>query len=662
MSKIKIMLKSDLCNANGEGFASIIDTDIVADEYGIPFIPARRIKGCLREAAEDIEIPNEKLIAIFGESGAEIGGSLKFSSPAKLEDYNNIKNQVTDFSREEVLNLFTYTRAATAIDENGSADENSLRFIRVVKQYLPDLPDEKNEYHPLTFTLNCELDDKYKDDMIKICKALRNIGYKRNRGFGAVDCAYIPDNTEDKNNFPNIEFDDETEYIIPITLTSETPLIISAENNDETLDYIPGGSVLAAFASKYPNKKNKEFSELFLEDNIRFSNCYIGDIPAPLCYSGLKKDKDTYINLAEGEKAPDDDTAKPLKDKYLVEDKDNGVYHVSKVKKETIYHNTSQKIGLYTQTALSEGQEFWGTITGTGKYLKQIKEYFTSKSIRVGKSKTAQYSFCSICFGEAKTVKSKSVNFKVAVMLKSDILLIKDGVYTTDICELIKTLDIPGTLDKEKTSIAYTINSGYSGVYNLKKPQAKAFKAGSVLIFTDVDITKNIPAEFIIGARQGEGFGVCEAVAVGDMKKIIKKEPDKDGGMKEGIYNRLLIKARDNTNLKEKAIIHAKKYPLHEIITATQIGRFRRMLVESTNHFNFMIRINNVKTDAVRNEAIRYFRLADCKKCKEERHGNVNCKECENKYNCKNYRLFWDTVLLYHRFKRKIDEKKGGEE
>ena len=648
MPQIKITLKSDLCNANGEGFASVIDTDIVADEYGIPFIPARRIKGCLREAAEDIEIPEEMRDAIFGQSGSITGGSLKFSSPARLDNYDSIKNQAADFSREEVLNLFTYTRAATAIDENGSADENSLRFMRVVKQYLPD----KDEvFKPLVFIADCELDEQFKHEMKKICLALRNIGYKRNRGFGAVTCEYIEDSGKLKNNLPdNLSADDE--YIIPITLINETPLIISAENNDETLDYIPGGSLLAAFASLYPKdileQDFQKFSELFLRDNVRFSNCYIGDMPAPLCYAGMKKDKKIYINLAKDEKAPEGDAAKPLKNKYLTESEDGMYYNISEIKKEIIYHNDTQEKKLYTQTALCEGQEFKGTIAGRGEYLNQIKGYFKNESIRVGKSKTAQYSVCSINFGEAVKSENKPVTSdEIAVILKSDVLLIKDGVYTTDLCELKQAAGIPGTLDSEKTAVAYTTVSGYSGVYNLKKPQAKAFKAGSVLIFKDVDITKSFPRELKIGARQSEGFGLCEAIAVADMKNIVKNDKAEISKIKEikedEIYRKLLKKRRDNTNLKKEAIDFAKdeQNALSAVITSTQIGRLRRMMSESENAGEFKKRIENIKTESIKDAALKYFN---------------SCRRNLDGY--ENFKLFWDTVLLFHRFQRKIDEKK----
>lgn len=50
--KIKIELMSDLCAGSGYSFAGVIDSDVSYDEYGLPFLPARRLKGCMREAAE----------------------------------------------------------------------------------------------------------------------------------------------------------------------------------------------------------------------------------------------------------------------------------------------------------------------------------------------------------------------------------------------------------------------------------------------------------------------------------------------------------------------------------------------------------------------------------------------------------------------------------
>ena len=49
--KLQIQLKSDLCASSGDSFGSLIDNDICYDKYGFPYIPAKRLKGILREEA-----------------------------------------------------------------------------------------------------------------------------------------------------------------------------------------------------------------------------------------------------------------------------------------------------------------------------------------------------------------------------------------------------------------------------------------------------------------------------------------------------------------------------------------------------------------------------------------------------------------------------------
>ena len=53
--KIKIELLSDLCTCSGETYNSMVDMDVVYDENGIPYIPAKRLKGCIRESALEMQ-------------------------------------------------------------------------------------------------------------------------------------------------------------------------------------------------------------------------------------------------------------------------------------------------------------------------------------------------------------------------------------------------------------------------------------------------------------------------------------------------------------------------------------------------------------------------------------------------------------------------------
>ena len=149
MKKIRIELQSDTCFASGELYNSSIDTDICYDEYGLPFIPAKRIKGCLRESAlelMDFELPDFQDLQvgvedIFGKAGKQ---EAVFSlQNARLDRYAEYMEELTACTRKEykiqqaVLNNFTYIRQQTSIDETtGTAEETTLRSMRVMNKGL----------------------------------------------------------------------------------------------------------------------------------------------------------------------------------------------------------------------------------------------------------------------------------------------------------------------------------------------------------------------------------------------------------------------------------------------------------------------------------------------------------------------------------------------
>jgi len=200
---IKISLKSDALIGSGEGFGAIIDTDVVFDRVGIPYIPARRIKGCLRDSAREICVmfesagidsfldlrrdeKNEKEYKIvndvFGRAGREKPSPVFFSS-LTIEDYNAnrkwLEYLLSEYrelvSAQRVLSAFTEIRQQTAI-KDGVAKEHSLRTARVIQKGVK-------------FEGEIQVDDDNAVELLSLaCLNLRNIGTKRNRGFGEVLC------------------------------------------------------------------------------------------------------------------------------------------------------------------------------------------------------------------------------------------------------------------------------------------------------------------------------------------------------------------------------------------------------------------------------------------------------------------------------------------
>jgi CRISPR-associated protein Csx10 len=67
-------LLSDLCPASGDGFAGHVDADVCFDDAGLPYIPGKRLKGCLRECGLDIVSVDESYGGVFDALFGEING------------------------------------------------------------------------------------------------------------------------------------------------------------------------------------------------------------------------------------------------------------------------------------------------------------------------------------------------------------------------------------------------------------------------------------------------------------------------------------------------------------------------------------------------------------------------------------------------------------
>lgn len=194
--KLVLEFKSAALAGSGVGFGAGIDTDVVFDETGLPYIPAKRIKGCLHDAAEEVRemfdlagITKEavQIKKTFGEIGAEQSASVYFSN-LYLENYEQTRNWLRYFIKsndyghlitpDRILDTFTEIRQQTKIDDYGMAMDHSLRTIRVLVKGLIFLG--KVRIDPG--------DDQILNTLLLACYNFRHFGTKRNRGFGEVRC------------------------------------------------------------------------------------------------------------------------------------------------------------------------------------------------------------------------------------------------------------------------------------------------------------------------------------------------------------------------------------------------------------------------------------------------------------------------------------------
>ncbi len=203
---ITMRLKSKTIIGSAEGYGAIIDTDVIFDELGIPYIPARRVKGCLRESAievldmfsmsginnfieltkEDKEKYKYEIVnKIFGKPGMIDSSPVSFGN-LYLDDYEVLNNWLfylkTELqgliSKESITSYYTDIAQQTAI-EGGIAKRHSLRTCRFLKEGLY-----------FKGIINISVSDNA-DEYIKLlylsAKNTRYIGSSRTRGFGKVE-------------------------------------------------------------------------------------------------------------------------------------------------------------------------------------------------------------------------------------------------------------------------------------------------------------------------------------------------------------------------------------------------------------------------------------------------------------------------------------------
>ena len=266
---------SDLCTASGETHNSIVDTDIVYDEYGIPYIPAKRIKGCIREAALEMMemglIEQSQYLKIFGKEGNQRSD---FSlSNAYIQDHDKTVQVLRALlfskakglaSQQNVLNEYTDTRTQTAINlETGVADKNSLRTIRVARKGL-------------IFEADCNIINLENFEILQQAVSLvKHMGVSRSRGLGLVDMRLdkisYSERPHVKVNKAQLKEHNKLRYKIYL---KSAMICKSAQGNQAvTEDYITGSKVLGVIAGLLGTEKYREI--MSEKDELIVSNAYI---------------------------------------------------------------------------------------------------------------------------------------------------------------------------------------------------------------------------------------------------------------------------------------------------------------------------------------------------------------------------------------------------
>jgi CRISPR-associated protein Csx10 len=339
--RLNITFISDAIPGSGEGYGPAIDTDIVFDEFGLPYIPARRFRGLLKESTgelcdmmrhsgytpddfqlspgtpstKDDVLSLDKLVdAIFGTPGSDTSAPIAFTN-LTIPDYPNTAAALSHFqeahegivSYNKVVQSFTYLRQSTAIDPDGTASHHSLRTARVLKKgttFVGDILwyDDSVDPYPL---------------LKRACQNLRRMGAKRRRGFGEVRCV-LEDNASGGSprakggppleplnpsvteflQIPLVGTGDNSVFRLTYRIFTMAPIVLASGCGGEThmvstKDFIPGSTVrgmLAAYfirtalqENNHPGShtndahRDERFAAFFL-NRLNFGNAFIDSI------------------------------------------------------------------------------------------------------------------------------------------------------------------------------------------------------------------------------------------------------------------------------------------------------------------------------------------------------------------------------------------------
>ena len=528
---IRIELLSDLCVSDGSAYNSLVDTDVCVDSYGFPYIPAKRLRGCLRECAGELNDWGDdiRVNLLFGREGAEKNGARFNLGNAYLENYDELVQFAAEnkghilVHPQNVLATFSYMRTQTSIDyETGVSSRTSLRTIRVVNKGL-------------VFCAEVEIDREYLDELRRCCKILRHMGLARTRGLGEVSVSVdeaLP--VKPNHHAALVQGANELSYEIKLL----EPVICKSHSGGEehTLDYIEGSKMLGIIAGAMGD----EYVDFSDKGDLKCTNAYISknhvrftEIPGYI-YK-IKNNKGNYINklLESG-----DDSKKEaelgrqlgqMPHCYAVIK--NGKLQKTEVVTESRNHhrrpedksigravsNEGGNADFYQMESISEGQTFAGKIIGSPEQIHTVYKILTEdRDFHIGYSRSSEYGKVRIqVVGTGNSEEEAEARIKsntIVVDLKSPaIVYSKMAMTTTDPEalkeEVLKALDI----DKEPRLKKYIRNvtiGGYNVTWNRPRPTLKAFDKGTSLkLAFDEDIEICSEKTVFLGERTAEGYG-----------------------------------------------------------------------------------------------------------------------------------------------------------
>lgn len=513
----------------------IHDAVFLTDRVGLPYLQGATIKGLLRESMEDVlsmqdrKIDNTIINSWFGESGyGQRDCDILFISNAYIPDYRDIFKEIKSLikaksiDRKDVTAYFSSTIAQTKIDDEGIADEGSLRKLRVL------------DYSKVT-QFECEILTRKKIDQL-FENAVFNLSYSglvRNDGLGKIKCSV----NEDPNNCPQtLDIESKDFNCLKLVLTTESPLLMSTQIGDQNTisseNDISGSKIRGALASwytqhflSYDYEKSDDFLGNFLSSSLTFTSARLrGDNWFPFNIQKDKYDSKNIIDKFNPESGSS--IGKPI---FNLEPDKRQTFHNSR--KDNRAAGSSQgddrEGSIFYREFIEDGQEFHAYISGPEKILKEIAGKFpTELEVRIGSSKSVQYGKVRVAISlESQTYDSISDNYLYFVCQTPCILMNEYNESEVSLQLFSKSLGL--NLDDVTSSFIRTqMVKSFNHNYGANTPNYAAVSAGSVIKYNNKS-GASFDSILRAGLWSNLGYGEIQVMRKAEYNQLFSSIKDK---------------------------------------------------------------------------------------------------------------------------------------
>ena len=465
--RFSMTLLTDALPGAGSAPGETFDNTVRTDRFGLPFIPARTLKGLwLNAFREYLDVMGEEaltegdLTLLFGTPGTE--GCLRFGNglPEGAQDLEAWLDGVPATHRPDptrVKEAFVTRRSQTRIDPiTGTAVQGTLHQAQYLRAGLVFTAEVTLQPHPdsvvqerLTSLLHPGEEGRSLLQSVLESDALRRFGTNRTRGAGAIACRLerlSPDvRAASGAPLPMPPSGARVRRTLRLTNPERLSIADNQPNGADCLPYLPGSLLLGAMAGAFRRVVPKSgeadacFRTLFLDGTCLFANAYRCDgnghrsLPAPI---GVFRTKDRRTDekgrlVLSMERTAD--FCKALSGYVVpVPEQDGLLREVRPVLADALHVSLPGNRGfkgtgdagmdgavmdgsenggtgvhgtLYGMRALESGQAFCSVIEGPPDCLSQLEALFPSGSVlQVGRSRGAQYGSVQVCWGDVEVL------------------------------------------------------------------------------------------------------------------------------------------------------------------------------------------------------------------------------------------------------------------